>query len=145
VGVPKPSRASRWLLSALLVAVGVGAGIGFDRLTQDPHTATAERLTGTVIWSNSETRLIAFTADGEVRDPLLGDAMYHVVGEWEDVTGTVLGTEFPACLAGPAGDPVSTQHRRISIDAVHRDLGGPQKMNIAVYVRCLEPPPTGTT
>jgi hypothetical protein len=80
--------------------------------------------------------MIAFETDGEVRD--LDDTTYHVVGEWEDRTGTVVGTEFPACLAGQNGDPVSMQRRRITIDAIHRDYGGPQKMNIAVYVRCLE-------
>ncbi|MET0423020.1 MAG: hypothetical protein ABW046_04060 [Actinoplanes sp.] len=131
--IPTPPR---WLLGALLFALGAGGGLAYDRLTQDPHSATAEQLTGTVTWSNAETRMIAFEADGEVRDPLLGDTMYHVVGEWEDATGTILGTDFPACLAGPAGDPVSTQRRRISIDAIHRDYGGPQKMNVAVYVRC---------
>jgi hypothetical protein len=131
-------RVSRGLSCALLITLGIGGGLALGRLTQDPHTATAERLTGTVTWSNAQTRMIAFETDGEVRDPSLGNTTYHVVGEWEDTTGTIVGTEFPACLTGKDGDPVSMQRRRITLDAIHRDYGGPQKMNIAVYVRCLE-------
>lgn len=58
--------------------------------------------------SRAVSRLIAFEADGEVRDPLAGDAIYQVTGQWEDAVGTIYGEGFPGCLAGTKVDPVST-------------------------------------
>jgi hypothetical protein len=126
----------RWLLYVLPAAIGLAAGLAYGELTDDPHTATIERLAGTVTWSNAGTRLIAFEADGEVRDPLAGDTTYQVTGQWEDATGTIHGDGFPACLAGTEADPVSMEHRRIELDAVHIDHGGQQQTHIAVFVRC---------
>lgn len=130
------AKMARWLLYALPVAIGLAAGLGYGRLAHDPHTATVERLSGTVTWSNAVTQLIAFEADGEVRDPLAGDTTYQVTGQWEDATGTLHGEGFPGCLSGTKADPVSMQHRRIELDAVHIDYGGTQRTNIATFVRC---------
>ncbi|WP_433295976.1 hypothetical protein ACQP2F_37220 [Actinoplanes sp. CA-030573] len=130
------ARLPRWLMYALPVVIGLAAGLGYGRFADDPHTATVERLAGTVTWSNAETRLIAFEADGEVRDPLAGDTTYQVTGQWEDAAGTLHGEGFPHCLAGTEADPVSMERRRIELDAVHVDYGGPQRTNIATFVRC---------
>lgn len=127
----------RWMLCVLSVAIGLAAGLAYGRLTDDPHTATVERLVGTVTWSNAETRLIVFEADGEVRDPLAGDTIYQVTGQWEDATGTTIGEGFPGCLAGTNEDAVSMEHRRIELDTIHVGYGGPQQTNIAVFVRCI--------
>lgn len=131
-------RLPRYLAAMLLVVAGVAAGLTYERFTSDPHSATAEPLTGTVTWSNSTTRLIAFETDGERRAPLLGDTIYQVTGSWVDTAGTIHGEGFPDCLAGPPGEPVSTEKRRIEIEVVRQDHGGPQKTNIAVFVRCID-------
>ncbi|MBF9134596.1 hypothetical protein I0C86_37555 [Plantactinospora sp. S1510] len=130
----------RYLPSALLVAVGLVVGLALAWLSRDPHTATTERLTGTVIWSNEETRLIAFEVDGEVRDPLRGDTFYSVVGDWVDAAGTSHGSgaEYPTCLAGRPDEPVRTDRRRIEVEALHQGVGGEQKQHFAVSVRCLD-------
>jgi hypothetical protein len=100
----------RWLPYVVLTGTGVAGGLAIGSLVHDTHTATTERLTGTVIWSNAETRLIAFETDGQIRDPLSGDTFYHVTGQWQNTAGTMLGDGFPDCLAGSDG-PVSSQHR----------------------------------
>jgi hypothetical protein len=130
----------RYLPSALLVAVGLMIGLALAWLLRDPHTATAERLTGTVTWSNEETRLIAFELDGEVRDPLRGDTFYSVIGDWVDAAETIhgSGTGYPTCLAGRPNDPVRTDRRRIEMEALHQDTGAPQNHHFAVSVRCLD-------
>lgn len=130
----------RYLPSALLVAAGLVLGFVLAWLLRDPHTATTERLTGTVTWSNEETRLIAFEVDGEVRDPLRGDTFYSVIGDWIDAGGTFHGSgrDYPTCLAGRPDEPVRTDRRRIELEALHRDTGGSQKHHIAVSVRCLD-------
>lgn len=130
------AKMPRWLLYALTAAIGLAAGLAYSRAADDPHTATVERLAGTVTWSNAETRLIAFQADGEVRDPLAGDTTYQVTGQWEDATGILHGDGFPGCLVGTKADPVSMEHRRIEIDAIHIDDGGMRGMNISTFVRC---------
>jgi hypothetical protein len=119
----------RYLLLACVVVVGLLAGMGLAWLFRDPHTATAERLVGTVTWSNAEDRRIAFEADGEVRDPLLGDTIYSVISD---------KSNYPPCLAGRADDPVRADRRRVELSAIHQDHGGPQKSHIAVSVRCLD-------
>jgi HEAT repeat protein len=117
-----------YLLLTFAVVVGLVAGIGLAWLFRDPHTAAAERLVGTVTWSNADDRIIAFEADGEIRDPLLGDTIYSVISDQAN---------YPACLTGRADDPVRDDRRRVELDAIHQDHGGPQKSHIAVSVRCL--------
>jgi hypothetical protein len=123
------SRQRRYLIPALVGAIGIAMGLGLGSLTRDPHTATAERLTGTVTWSNAQDRMIAFEADGERRDPLLGDTFYFVVSD---------EANYPACLTGRPNDPVRADRRRIELEAIHQDHGGPQRSNFAVSVRCLD-------
>jgi hypothetical protein len=139
---PVPTLAGRmrqYLPSALLLALGLVIGLAVAWLLHDPHTAAAERLTGTVTWSNQETRLIAFTFDGEVRDPLDGDTFYYVAGDWEDAEGTIHGSaEFPNCLAGQPDVPASMDRHRIELEAIHQHHGGQQKTHIAVFLRCLD-------
>ena len=124
-----------------LVAIGVIVGLQWARLADDPHTATTETITGTVIWSNEETRLIAFEEDGVVRGQLDGDTHYAVIADnWEDVTGTWHsgGITYPTCLAGTPGDPVSMDRHRVQLDVLHRPLPGDHVDHIAVHVRCLD-------
>ena len=79
--------------AALLIA-GVLAGGLLTWHFRDPHTASVELLTGTVSWSNQETRLIAFHADGEPRDPQGDQTFYNVVPD---------NLNFPSCLVGGPG------------------------------------------
>lgn len=117
------------LTIALAGAVGLAVGAGLTWLRHDPHTATAETLTGTVTWSNAEDRLIAFEADGVTPDPLDGDTIYHVVGD---------RANLPPCLVVRDGDVTREDRRRVELDAVHRDVGGPQRQHLAVALRCLD-------
>lgn len=136
---PTPAAMRRYATYALLIAVGAVGTLAVIWMTRDPHTATVQHLTGSVTWSNAETRMFAFHADGEARGPSDSDTIYHVLGDWEDAGGTSYGSEtFPTCLAGKAGDAVSIEPRRIEIDAVRSSVGGPQKTNIAVFIRCLK-------
>jgi hypothetical protein len=136
---PTAASMRRYLVYASLIAVGAASALTVAWMTRDPHTATTERLAGTVTWSNAETRMFALNADGEPTDPSDSDTIYHVLGDWEDAEGTSYGSEsFPTCLAGKVGDAVSIEPRRIELDAVRSSLGGPQKTNIAVFIRCLE-------
>ncbi len=124
-----------------LVAIGVIVGLQWARLADDPHIATAETVAGTVIWSNEETRLIAFEQDGVVRDPLDGDTIYTVIADnWEDVAGTWHsgGITYPTCLAGTVEDPVTTDRHRVQLDVIHRALSGDHLEHVAVHVRCLD-------
>jgi hypothetical protein len=121
----------RRTLLYLGLAFVVGCLVGFvaAQLTRDTHSATAESLTGTVTWSNQNDRLIAFEADGEKRNPLDGQVLYHVISD---------ELNFPSCLIGTASDPVRLDPRRITLEAIHRDFGGPQQTHVAMSVRCLD-------
>jgi len=105
-----------------------------------PYTAKAETLTGTVTWSNQQTQLIAFDADGVKRGRLDGDTFYSVIPDnWQNPAGTYHGTgEYPTCLAGEKDSPVSMDRHRVRIEVVHRDTGGRQPQHIAVHVHCLD-------
>ena len=107
--------------------MAVGAGLTW--LRHDPHTATAETLTGTVTWSNAEDRLIAFEADGVTPDPLDGDTVYHVVGDAANV---------PPCLVVRGGEVTREDRRRVRLQAIHQDLGGPQQVHVALSLQCLD-------
>ena len=121
--------ARRFSTCAGLLTVGVLAGGLLTWHSRDPHTATAERLTGTVSWSNQEARLIAFQEDGEPRDPEGDQAFYNVIAD---------DLNFPSCLVGSPGDPVRQDQRRVELEAVHQGFDGPQQVHFAVSVRCLE-------
>jgi hypothetical protein len=120
----------------------VVAGLGGYRigLSRERHSATAMVLTGTVTWSNAETRLIAFETDGRVREPDAGDTVYAVLTHgWQDAAGTFHsdGT-YPSCLAGDAGDPVSSDRHRVELTVIDGDTGAVQPVHVAIHVRCLD-------
>ncbi|MET8149453.1 hypothetical protein ACIBSW_15410 [Actinoplanes sp. NPDC049668] len=119
----------KWLYIGLAFVVGCSVGFVTAQLMRDTNSATAESLTGTVTWSNQNDRLIAFEADGEKRDPLDGQALYHVISD---------ELNFPRCLTATASDPVRLDHRRVTLEAVNRDYGGPQQTHVAMSVRCLD-------
>jgi hypothetical protein len=137
---PAPPRRRRVAATIGLLATGVLLGAGGVWLADDPHVARTERLVGTVTWSNEQTRLIAFQADEERRDPLKGDVIYSIIADdWQDASGTARSdSTYPTCLAGGAEDPVSTDHHRVELDVLHRSTGGPQLLHIAVHVHCLD-------
>jgi hypothetical protein len=116
-------------LISLLVA-GLLIGAAGVLLVRDTHTAEPELLTGTVTWSNSETRMIAFEEDGVERDPLLGDTIYQLAGS---------GIDLPECLATTGEDRTREDRRRVEVNAIHADFGGPQQVHVALNVRCLGP------
>ncbi|MEU4678434.1 hypothetical protein [Micromonospora sp. NPDC023737] len=127
---------------ALAVIATVIAGFGGYRigLSRERHSATAVVLTGTVTWSNEETRLIAFETDGAVRKPNEGDTIYSVLTDnWQDAAGTFRsdGT-YPTCLAREGDDPVSMDHHRAELTVIDWDTGGAQWMHVAVRVRCMD-------
>lgn len=128
------------VVSTLLVAVGVAIGLGMARLSHDPHTATTERLTGTVTWSNPAARLIAFQVDGQAPDARRGQTHYSVLGDWVDAAGTSYGTAtgYPTCLADDPDDPIPTGGRRVELEVLHQDTGGVQEQHFVVSVRCLD-------
>ncbi|MFD0785998.1 hypothetical protein ACFQZ8_19020 [Micromonospora azadirachtae] len=137
------AKIRRTRVSAALVGIAVviaalgGYWIGLSR---ERHAATAVVLTGTVTWSNEETRLIAFEADGRVRGPNDGDTIYSVLTDnWQDAAGTFRsdGT-YPTCLTGEGDDPASLDHHRAELTVIDWDAGGAQRMHVAVQVRCLE-------
>lgn len=97
--------------------------------SRDPHAATAERLTGTVRWSNQQTRLIAFEPDGVPHNPGDSQVFYQVVAD---------ELNFPGCLIGHGEDPVREDPRRVELDAIHQEAGGRQQAHFAASVRCLE-------
>lgn len=127
---------------ALAVIVAVIAGLGGYRVgvSRERHSATAVVLTGTVIWSNEETRLIAFETDGVARKPNDGDTFYSVLTDgWQDAAGTIhQGHTYPTCLAGEGGSPVSMDHRRAELTVIDWDNGDAQRVHVAVRVRCLD-------
>jgi hypothetical protein len=138
---PAPAAWRRLLPFALCVALGLAVGFGAATLfPTDPYTAKAETLTGTVHWSNQQTQLIAFEADGVKRGRLDGDTFYSVIPDhWQDAAGTYQGTgEYPTCLAGEKDSPVSTDRHRVRLEVMHRDTGGVQPQHIAVHVQCLD-------
>ena len=97
-------------------------------------------LTGTVFWSNAQTRLIAFDTDGVLRGPNDGDTIYSVIADqWQDVEGTLhSGGPYPSCLAGEKDDPVSMDRHRVELAVVDYDQGGAQPVHVAVTVHCLD-------
>ena len=122
-----PARRFSAHLGLLIVGALVGGLLTWH--FRDPHTASAERLTGTVSWSNQQTRLIAFYEDGEPRDPEGDQTFYNVVAD---------DLNFPNCLAGSPGDPVRQGQRRVELEAVHQGFDGRQQVHVAVSLRCLE-------
>ncbi|MEV0715659.1 hypothetical protein [Asanoa sp. NPDC050611] len=137
-----PNRGRRRLAALCLGLTTVGLVLGFAaaKLSADPHTARTEIITGTVTWSNEQTRLIAFERDGVTRGPDDSDTIYSVITYgWQDAGGTVHADDtYPSCLAGTPGEPVSMDRHRVEIKAIHRDTGGEQQEHIAVAVRCLD-------
>jgi hypothetical protein len=129
----------RALTSAAALLAALGVGFATARFTDDPHTAIGDQLTGTVIWSNEQTRLFAFEADGEVRDPLAGDTFYRLAADaWTDTDGTVRADgSYPACLAGLPDEPVTMDRHRMRLEVIHQSFGGPQRTHFAVTVGCL--------
>jgi hypothetical protein len=121
--------ARRLSTCAALLIVGVLAGGLLTWHFRDPHTASAELLTGTVSWSNQETRLIAFHADGEPRDPEGDQTFYNVLPD---------DLNFPSCLVGGPGGPVREDPRRVELEAIHQGFDGERKVHFAVTLRCLE-------
>ncbi|WP_109745457.1 hypothetical protein [Salinispora vitiensis] len=126
---------------ALAVIAAVIAGLGGYRVgvARERHSATAVVLTGTVTWSNEETRLIAFETDGVVRKQNDRTEFYSVIAyDWQDAAGTShSGRTYPTCLAEEGGDSVSMYHRRAELTVIDWDTGGIQQMPVAVRVRCL--------
>jgi hypothetical protein len=121
----------RALTSVVVLIAALGVGFATARMTQDPHTATAEPLTGTVTWSNEQTRRFALEADGETNYLLATDV-------WTDAAGTIQAEgSYPVCLAGQPGDPVSTDRHRVRLEVIHQSFGGPQSVHYAVAVTCL--------
>jgi len=113
----------------MLLVVGALVGALLTWHARDPHTATAERLTGTVPWSNQQTRQITFEEDGKARDPEGDQTFYNVIAD---------DLNFPGCLIGKPEDPVREDRRRVELEAIHEDFGGPQQVHFAVSVQCLE-------
>jgi hypothetical protein len=128
------------LAAAGLVAVGLISGLVVTKLADDPHAARSETLTGTAIWSNERTRLIAFEQDGVRRDPNDDDTLYSVIADgWQDAAGTSHSDEtYPRCLAAEDDGPVSMDHHRVQLEVIHRTTGGGHAEHIAVQVRCLD-------
>ncbi|HEY0001399.1 MAG TPA: hypothetical protein VGB74_13150 [Actinoplanes sp.] len=121
-----PARRISIGVGLLLVGALVGGLLTWH--FRDRHTASAERLTGTVSWSNQLTRLIAFQKDGKPRDPEGDQTFYHVIADDQN---------FPPCLVGRPDDPVREDRRRVELDALHQRFDGPQRVHFAVSVRCL--------
>jgi hypothetical protein len=67
---PGPDQADPYtVVLCVLVAIATGV-IGYlVGSSRERNAATAVVLTGTVTWSNEETRLIAFEVDGVARGP----------------------------------------------------------------------------
>jgi hypothetical protein len=114
--------------------VGYLAGFSHER-----HSARGVVLSGTVTWSNEDTRLIAFDTDGVVRDPKDGEAIFSVAADdWEDATGTFHSGGYPTCLASEVDRPVSTDRHRVELTVIDWDTGGVQPVRIAVQIHCLD-------
>jgi len=84
--------------------------------------------------------MLAFEADGVVRKPNDGDAIYAVLAQgWQDAGGTYHSdATYPTCLAGEAGDAVSTDRHRVELTVIDWATGGVQPVHVAVHVRCLD-------
>jgi hypothetical protein len=125
--IPRPWR------SVGLVALGLALGLA-PSLLRDKHAAAPEQLVGTVIWSNEDARLVVFEADGDPRE----DREYRVAAVyWTDAAGQPHNRGYPTCLAGQAGDPVRTDHRRVVIEAIRVTDSAADRSQLAVGVRCL--------
>ncbi|MEU3452436.1 hypothetical protein ABZ671_02345 [Micromonospora sp. NPDC006766] len=138
-GVAKTRRARVSIALAVIAAVIAGLGGYWIGLSRERHSATAVVLTGTVTWSNKETRLIAFETDGVVRKSNDGDTIYSVLTDhWQDAAGTIRSdSTYPTCLGGESGDAVSMDHHRAELTVIDWDTGGAQWVHVAVQVRCL--------
>ncbi|MEV8506747.1 hypothetical protein AB0368_18305 [Actinoplanes sp. NPDC051475] len=121
-----PTRRLSTCVGLLIVGVLVGGLLTWH--LRYPHTVSAERLTGTVSWSNQETRLIAFEEDGKPQDPEGDQTFYNVIAD---------DLNFPSCLVGTSDEPVRQDQRRVEVEAVHQALDGQQRVHFAVSVRCL--------
>lgn len=145
VGEEHPAAVARFRRARVPVAIAVVAaivaGLGgyMVGLSRERSSATAVVLTGTVTWSNVNTRLIAFETDGVVRKPDDGDTIYSVLADsWQDVEGTIhSGGTYPTCLAAKGDDPVSMDRHRAELTVVEWATGDTQGMRVAVRVRCL--------
>src|SRR4051795_7984887 len=71
-------RARVLAAGAVVVAALTGCAGYLVGVAHEPSRATPRVLTGTVFWSNEQTRLIAFDTDGVVRRPNDGDTVYDV-------------------------------------------------------------------
>ncbi|GIF77115.1 hypothetical protein [Asanoa siamensis] len=137
--LPAATPPRGWRVLAVVGLLGAGAilGAGGMWLADDPYLARTEHLVGTVTWSNQETRLVAFRADGDEqrRYPSKGDVFYSIIADnWEDAGGTVHGdSTYPTCLAEAAD-----VHRRVELDVLHRATAGQHVEHVAVHVRCLD-------
>lgn len=134
-----PRRLPRSLVVAIAAGLaGLAGGFGLGRWSDDPHTATAEQVTGTVVWSNEQDRIFMFETDGEVRKPSDGHTIYYVVrGDWTGIDGK-LNPGYPSCLASKGDHPVSEDRHRLTLTVIHRDTGGRQAQNIATHIHCLD-------
>ncbi|GAB1644092.1 hypothetical protein KRMM14A1259_45150 [Krasilnikovia sp. MM14-A1259] len=95
-------------LRPVLVGVGIGAAFVLVWLARDEHTARPELLSGTVIWSNEETRRNVVEVGG--RDN--GTREYYVAAQqWTDADGTVQSHGYPSCPVAHPGDPIRTDRR----------------------------------
>ncbi|MFY1652354.1 hypothetical protein ACN27J_15845 [Solwaraspora sp. WMMB762] len=137
--VPAPQQRRISITLAAIAALVAGLGGYQIGLARDRHSATAVVLTGTVVWSNEQTRLIAFDPDGVVREPDDGDKIYSVLTDnWQDAEGTVHSDEsYPTCLATEGGEAVSMERHRAELTVIEWDTDGAQRVPIAVRVRCL--------
>ncbi len=124
----------RHLRSALLVALGLAIG-GSAAWLWPGATVTPKRLTGTVVWSNQETRKILFEADGGAAGRT---DEYVVVGdEWTDANGVDHAGGYPDCLSARAPDIVRTDRRRVRLGAIYPKLKhGMGQMALSVH--CLD-------
>jgi hypothetical protein len=132
------ARMSGVLCVVLAVVTGVsGYWLGSSR---ERHSATAMVLTGTVIWSNEKTGLIAFETDGVVRYANGGDTIYSVLGDnWQDLAGTFhSGDAYPTCLASEGDGPISMDRHRVELTVIDWATGGVQPVHVAVRVHCLD-------
>ncbi|HEX8629440.1 MAG TPA: hypothetical protein VF755_14845 [Catenuloplanes sp.] len=125
---------------AVMLGLGLAGGLATGKLLDDPHTASAEVLVGTVTWSNPQARRIAFVADAAARDPLPGDTFYEVIADgWTDAGGTIqLTGTYPTCLADDRGESPSTDGHRVELEVIHRDTRTRQAQHIVTHVRCLD-------
>jgi hypothetical protein len=123
-----------------LVAIVTGVSGYLIGSSRERHAAVAVVLTGTVTWSNEDTRLIAVERDGVVRRPDDGDTIYSVlIDDWQDAEGTVHADNiYPTCLASEDDSPVSVDRHHVELTVIDGDTGSAQHLHVAVRIRCLD-------